>query len=164
MARLAARVTKSVIAHEAAHHARHDPLWRAIAAVACTLHWWNPLVWWMAARLGDQCEFACDERVVRTGLPPRGYAGDLLHVAADCRAPATALAMAAGCRGLEARVRRMLAPPVAGSKAGVAVLAALAFSCAVALAMIERVPQDVIPAADIGEIRTRLSADPFPAD
>jgi beta-lactamase regulating signal transducer with metallopeptidase domain len=155
---------KSVIAHESAHHARRDPLWRAIAAVACTLHWWNPLVWWMAARLADQCEFACDERVVRDGLPPRGYAGDLLYVAADCRAPATTLAMAAGSSGLEARVRRMLALPAAGSPTRVAVLAALAFSCAVALAMVERVPGNVIPAADVEEVRTRLSADPFPGN
>jgi beta-lactamase regulating signal transducer with metallopeptidase domain len=154
---------KTVVAHEAAHHARRDPLWRAIAAVACTLHWWNPLVWWMAARLADQCEYACDERVVNGGLPPRGYAGDLLRVAAACRAPATTLAMA-GSHGLEARVRRMLALPSAWSPARVACLAALAFSSAVALAVLERGPADTIPRVDAEEIRTRLSADPFPGN
>ncbi len=154
---------QTVIAHEAAHHQRRDPLWRAIAAVACTLHWWNPLVWWMASRLADQCEYACDERVVNSGLPPRGYAGDLLNVAAVCHAPATTLAMA-GHAGLEARVRRMLAPPAAWSPTGVACLSVLAFSCAVALAMFERGPADYIPTTDAEEIQTRLLADPFPGD
>jgi len=154
---------KTVVAHEAAHHARRDPLWRAIAAVACTLHWWNPLVWWMAARLTDQCEYACDERVLHGGMAPRGYAGDLLHVAAVCRAPATTLAMA-GSHGLEARVRRMLAPPAAWSPAGVACLAVLAFSSAVALAVFDRGPADYIPRVDSEEIRMRLMADPFPGD
>ncbi len=158
-----AELRKTVVAHEAAHHARKDPLWRAIAAVACTLHWWNPLVWWMASRLEDQCEYACDERVLRGGVAPRGYAGDLLDVAAVCRAPATTLAMASA-RGLEARVRRMLAPPAAWSPVRVACLAVLAFSSALALAVLERGPADYIPRVDAEEIRTRLSADPFPGD
>ena len=154
---------KSVITHEAAHHARRDPLWRAIAAIACTLHWWNPLVWWMAARLADQCEYACDERVLKSGLPPQGYAGDLLHVAVECRAPATTLAMAGG-RGLEARVRRMLAPPAAWSPAALSCLAALAITAAVGLAIVERTPADFIPGIDHEEIRARWEADPFPGN
>ena len=152
---------RTVISHEAAHHARRDPLWRAVAAVACALHWWNPLVWWMAARLADQCEYACDERVIRGGIPPRGYAGDLLSVAAECRAPATSLAMA-GHAGLQARVQRMLAPPNAGSSLRVTCFAMLALTVAVAMAVIERHPADYIPSVDAEEIRTRLMADPFP--
>jgi beta-lactamase regulating signal transducer with metallopeptidase domain len=154
---------KTVIAHESAHHARRDPLWRALAAVTCTLHWFNPLVWWMAARLAEQCEYACDERVVKNGKPVKGYARDLCDVASVCRAPATTLAMASH-RGLEGRVRRMLAPPPAGSSAGVWCLAVLALMSAVVLAMIERRPEDFVPALDIDEIRTRLGADPFPGN
>jgi beta-lactamase regulating signal transducer with metallopeptidase domain len=153
----------SVIAHESAHHARRDPLWRALAAITCTLHWFNPLVWWMAARLADQCEYACDERVVKTGSPAKNYARDLCDVATVCRAPATTLAMASH-HGLEARVRRMLAPPPAGSTATVWCLALLALMSAVAFAVIERKPVDFVPALDIDDIRTRLNADPFPGN
>lgn len=152
---------QTVVAHEAAHHERRDPLWRAVAAVTCALHWWNPLVWWMAARLADQCEYACDERVVRGGKAARGYAQDLLAVASECRAPATALAMASH-GGLEARVRRMLAPPTGDSRWWIACFAVLATFCAVCLAVIDRVPQAQVPGVDVEEIRTRLSADPFP--
>lgn len=154
---------KSVVAHEAAHHARRDPLWRAVAAVACVLHWWNPLAWWMAGRLADQCEYACDERVVRGGNPPQCYAADLLAVACACRAPATALAMASR-GGLEARVRRMFAPPTAGARWRIVWLVALAVVCAIAMAVVDRVPQDRVPAADFEEIRTRYEADPFPGN
>ncbi len=154
---------ETVIAHEMSHHARRDPLWRALAAVTCTLHWFNPLVWWMAARLADQCEYACDERVVNQGLAAKSYARDLCDVAAICRAPATTLAMASR-RGLEARVRRMLAPRTTRSTAGFACLVSLAVTSALALAVIERGPLEIIPAADIEEVRTRLSADPFPGE
>ncbi len=154
---------KTVIAHESAHHARRDPLWRAIAAIACTLHWFNPLVWWMAARLAEQCEYACDERVVKSGSPPAGYARDLCDVASVCRAPATTLAMASH-NGLEARVRRMLAPPPARSSAGVVCFSLLALTSAVLLAVIERKPVDFLPGVDIEDLRSRLSADPFPGN
>lgn len=152
---------QTVVAHEAAHHARRDPLWRAVAAVTCALHWWNPLVWWMAARLADQCEYACDERVVRGGKAARGYAENLLDVACVCRAPATALAMASQ-GGLEARVRRMLAPPPEGSWLAFACFTTIALACALALAVIDWMPQDHVPGVDVEEIRTRFLADPFP--
>jgi beta-lactamase regulating signal transducer with metallopeptidase domain len=154
---------ETVIAHEMSHHARRDPLWRALAAVTCTLHWFNPLVWWMAARLADQCEYACDERVVNHGIAAKSYARDLCDVAAICRAPATTLAMASR-RGLEARVRRMLAPRPSLSTAGFVGLMSLAVTSALALAVIERGPVEIIPAVDIEEVRTRLGADPFPGN
>lgn len=154
---------KTVTAHESAHHKRHDPLWRCIAAITCTLHWFNPLVWWMSARLADQCEYACDEEVVKGGMTARSYASDLCDAASVCRAPATTLAMASR-RGLESRVQRMLAPPPAGSFRNLACLSLLALTGAVALAMIERKPADWIPAISVEEVRTRLQANPFPGD
>ena len=154
---------ETVIAHEMSHHARRDPMWRALAAVTCTLHWFNPLVWWMAARLADQCEYACDERVVNDGLAASRYANDLCDVAAVCRAPATTLAMASH-HGLEDRVRRMLSPPPNRSTSGVWCLGMLALTSAVALAVIERKPADWMPAVDVEEVRARLTADPFPGD
>ena len=153
----------TVIAHERAHHKRHDPLWRTIAAITCTLHWFNPLVWWMSSRLADQCEYACDEDVVKSGLTARDYASDLCDAATVCRAPATTLAMATRS-GLESRVRRMLAPPPSRSTSGIAFFSVIALTCAMALAMIEREPAHWIPAIDVEEIRTRLQADPFPGD
>lgn len=154
---------KTVIAHESAHHKRHDPLWRSVAAITCTLHWFNPLVWWMSARLADQCEYACDEQVVKGGVAVYTYANDLCDAASVCRAPATTLAMASR-GGLESRVQRMLTPPPTCSVLSVVCLASLALTGAVALAMIEHKPADWIPAIDVEEVRTRLQANPFPGD
>jgi beta-lactamase regulating signal transducer with metallopeptidase domain len=154
---------KTVIAHESAHHQRRDPLWRALGAITCTLHWFNPLVWWMASRLADQCEFACDERVLKGGLAAKRYANDLCDIAAELHAPATTLAMASH-RGLEARVKRMLAPPTARSSWTVTCLGVLALTSAVGLAVIERKPAEWVPAVEIEEIRTRMTADPFPGN
>jgi beta-lactamase regulating signal transducer with metallopeptidase domain len=152
---------QTVIDHESTHHARRDPLWRTIAAIACTLHWYNPLCWWMAGRLAHQCEFACDEAVVKNGRSIREYIHDLCDVAAHCRTPETSLAMARRS-GLESRVRRMLEPPLRASRAGILIPVMLVLLSAMVLAMLDSTPVDIIPAIDPIEIRTRLNADPFP--
>jgi beta-lactamase regulating signal transducer with metallopeptidase domain len=154
-------VREAVLAHEIKHHRRRDPLLRAVGAVACTLHWFNPLVWWMARRLGDQCEYACDEEVVADGMVAERYANVLCDLAASTRSPATALAMAHES-GLEARVKRMFSRAPQGSRAALAALVILTVLTALGLAVIRRADPPAQPAIPVQEIQTRLSADPFP--
>jgi beta-lactamase regulating signal transducer with metallopeptidase domain len=154
---------EAVLAHEIKHHRRRDPLLRAIGAVACTLHWFNPLVWWMARRLGDQCEYACDEEVVADGLGAERYANVLCDLAASTRSPATALAMAHES-GLEARVKRMFSCTPETSRVLLALLLALTLLTALGLAVIRRADPPAQPAIPVQEIRTRLRADPFPGN
>lgn len=154
---------EAVLAHEMKHHRRRDPLWRAVAAVACTLHWFNPLVWWMARRLADQCEFACDEAVVADGYRADRYANVLCDLAAASRAPATTLAMAHQ-GGLEARVKRMMAGKAAGSRFVIVLLILFTAITAIGLVILRRAAPPEKPAIPLEEIRTRLSADPFPAE
>lgn len=154
---------EAVLAHEIKHHQRRDPLLRAIGAVACTLHWFNPLVWWMARRLGDQCEYACDEEVVADGLGAERYANVLCDLAASTRSPATALAMAHES-GLEARVKRMFSAVPKSSKAMLIALVVLSILTALGLVVIRRADPPEKPAIPVEEIQTRLSADPFPGN
>jgi beta-lactamase regulating signal transducer with metallopeptidase domain len=158
-----AETREAVLAHEIKHHRRRDPLFRAVAAVACTLHWFNPLVWWMARRLADQCEYACDEAVVADGLGAERYANVLCDLAATTRSPATTLAMAHES-GLEARVKRMFSAVPQGSKGTLALLLLLTVLTALGLAVIRRAPPPERPAIPVEEIQTRLQADPFPAN
>ncbi|RYD18650.1 MAG: M56 family metallopeptidase, partial [Verrucomicrobiaceae bacterium] len=66
---------RMVMEHELAHHRRRDPLWRWIAEIACVVNGCNPLVTWMARRLAEQCEYACDAEVLsRGGVTARDYA------------------------------------------------------------------------------------------
>ncbi|WP_193214382.1 M56 family metallopeptidase [Luteolibacter marinus] len=158
-----AETRETVLAHEITHHRRKDPLLRATGAIACALHWFNPLVWWMARRLGDQCEYACDEQVVAGGLGAERYANVLCDLAASTPSPATALAMAHES-GLEARVKRMFSGTPRGSAAALIALVALAVITALGLAMIRRADPPAKPAIPMEEIQLRLNADPFPGN
>ncbi len=54
----------AVVRHEHAHIRQLDP-WRSVAAVlAVSIHWINPLVWWLTARSHRERELACDERAL----------------------------------------------------------------------------------------------------
>jgi D-alanyl-D-alanine endopeptidase (penicillin-binding protein 7) len=158
-----AEVREAVLAHETKHHQRRDPLWRAIAAAACALHWFNPFVWWMARRLAEQCEFACDEALLAEGMPADRYANVLCDLAAPAHSPATALAMAHES-GLEARVRRMFSNSPRGSTFALATLLLLTTLTAVALAVVKRADPPAKPAIPMEEIQLRLDADPFPGN
>ncbi len=72
-----------ILRHELTHIKRCDLGYKLLFAVACTLHWWNPLVWLMAREAELDAELACDDeatagfdRTLRTG-----YAETLLECA-----------------------------------------------------------------------------------
>ena len=54
-----------VLLHELTHLRRHDLAHKALLFVPCAVHWFNPLVWWMAREAGRTLELCCDARVVR---------------------------------------------------------------------------------------------------
>jgi beta-lactamase regulating signal transducer with metallopeptidase domain len=84
---------RDVLLHELAHIKRADLLTQALAQLACTLHWFNPLVWIAARRMHVEREHACDDYVLGTGTRPSEYASNLLEVARSLRrSPATSMA------------------------------------------------------------------------
>jgi hypothetical protein len=124
---------RSVLLHELAHVRRRDPSWRALAALARALHWWNPLVHAAAAALEREQEHAADDAAVAFGREPAAYATDLLAVAAkEIRLPLAASISAS--RDLERRLRRIVEPrrpPGRVAPLATVVLPALALSVAV---------------------------------
>jgi len=151
----------AVLAHELAHLACRDPLRKLLAAIACSIHWFNPLVHWMARRLESQCEFASDARVLAEGHPAADYAHLLCDLAETRRVPLAAVAMARRS-GLEQRVRHMLAEHPPHGRWVLGALIASTVIVAVGLAILgPAAPSAKIPAA---EVQLRLTADPFPGN
>ena len=102
-ARLSQAEMQAVIAHELCHHRRRDNLTASLHMLVEALFWFHPLVWWLGARLLEERENACDERVLETGNDPQTYAASILKVCQFyLHSP---LACAAGVAGADLRKR-----------------------------------------------------------
>lgn len=109
----------AVLLHEVAHIRRGD--WAVLIGIEtlAALHWFNPLIAWMARRVRGEQDRACDLAAVRLGgVRAPDYARHLVDVARSLRpardTPITALPVL-GRSGLEGRVRAILQPARAGS-------------------------------------------------
>jgi TonB family protein len=99
---------RAVIAHEAAHIRRRDPVILLAVHITTALYWFHPLCWIAAARLRAESERACDDAALRSGLQPSGYATRLLELARKFN-PQLAIPMATTSY-LESRVKSILDP------------------------------------------------------
>ncbi|HSR50844.1 MAG TPA: M56 family metallopeptidase [Acidobacteriota bacterium] len=74
---------RSVLAHEMAHLHRRDPYIHLASWLNRAFYWFHPGASWIARRLSEQAEEACDGLALRwTGQTPRSYAQHLINVAA----------------------------------------------------------------------------------
>ena len=151
-----------VIEHELAHHRNRDPLRRLIAEIARTIHWYNPMVHWMSQRLAMQCEYACDEAVLKNGRDAKSYARVLCDFAEARPTSALALAMASQS-SLESRIIKMMTPGKTVGTTTLILLACAGLGAACALSMISRGNQ-ATPSLSSEEVELRWSANPFPAE
>lgn len=73
-----------IVMHEQHHIRRLDHIAKALAFIALSIHWFNPLVWIAFAASAKDMEMSCDEAVVRKmGDGVRAdYAASLLNLAA----------------------------------------------------------------------------------
>lgn len=72
---------RHTVLHELTHYRRKDLLYKWLVQLTVCLHWFNPLVWWMAREIDRACELACDEAVLRLLEPGerRAYGDTLLQ-------------------------------------------------------------------------------------
>ncbi len=54
-----------VLQHELCHFRTGDQWWALVRNLCCTLHWFNPIVWWAAFKSRADCELACDAGVMK---------------------------------------------------------------------------------------------------
>ena len=175
---------RMVILHELGHLQRRD-LWTNMAAnIACTLHWFNPLVWILRKRLMNECEYACDAHIIAHGADPKRYIHALCDVAESCQqtpspslTPTTALAMA-NTASLKERVSNVLHSQPKNSRWIVISILALSATATIAFTVVRpQAPERFNPAEPTlekqdqtpppytqEEINRRLNANPFPSE
>jgi uncharacterized protein (TIGR03435 family) len=71
---------EAVLAHELCQVRRRDNLFASIHMIVEAVFWFQPLVWWIGARLVEERERACDEEVLLLGNAPHVYAEGILNV------------------------------------------------------------------------------------
>lgn len=100
-----------VLLHELGHVRANDWAFNLAARLVCALYWFHPGVWWAARSLRDDCELACDDRVIAAGVRRSDYAELLVDAASSirstCVAHSPALALSRP-RGLRARLAAVL--------------------------------------------------------
>ena len=123
-----------ILAHEMAHCRRRDIQRKLVILLARAVHWFNPLVHWMAGQAQREIELACDEMVAASRPPQwrQAYCQALLHAidAAGQPAPVLSTRFALEKEEIMRRFARVMRP-VKGKK-GAAVfglMALLALLC-----------------------------------
>ena len=134
-----------IVLHERQHIRRGDHVFKALAFIALSLHWFNPLAWLAFVLAGRDMEMSCDEAVLKKlGEGVRAdYSASLLRFAAGRRG-ALSVPLAFGESGIKGRIKNLLRwkRPRAWMSAAAALL------CAIVLAACA-----VNPAADDGPAR-----------
>jgi beta-lactamase regulating signal transducer with metallopeptidase domain len=103
---------RAVLAHEFAHVAALDAVWRCLGEVLTALLWWHPAVWLVRRRLHSACEIAADEASRLTG-PVSGHLAEALVALAGKTGPVAPWPMLAAAgdgyhSDLGQRVERLL--------------------------------------------------------
>lgn len=105
---LAGTELECVLAHEGVHASRRDNLWHYAMALATTVHWWNPAVWFMSRLLRRDIELSCDRAALRKlGTDRRAeYACALVSLATQTEGPA--FCQTFGRKAAEERIRSIM--------------------------------------------------------
>ena len=111
LANLSPSQVDAILAHEIAHIRRHDYVVNLFQAIAETLLFYHPAVWWISARIRDEREHCCDVVAVGVCGDAVSYAEALAELE-TWRTSDVTLAVAATGGSLLARIHRLLAAPV----------------------------------------------------
>lgn len=84
---------RAVLAHELAHLRRRDALILALARFAKCVFWFHPLAWYVARRLSNLAELACDAAALERVNDPGQYSRILLEFAGAVNRSGTRVAL-----------------------------------------------------------------------
>ena len=149
-----AELLLNILRHELMHYHRFDTLYKWVANVILSVHWFNPLSWFIRKELNRACELSCDEMLLRsmTRGEKQSYGNTLLSMAATSALPAGVVAttFATEKRNLKERLVQIMEYKKSGARMLAAVLAlVLLAGCGIAAG----------PAASAGEVSTSPADD-----
>lgn len=127
-ASLSAAHIDPIVAHEVCHIIRRDNLLASAQMIVSAVFWFHPLVWLIGARLIDERERACDERVLALGGRAETYAESILETCRLCLASPVVNVSGVTGGNLKTRITRIVnhvpAVPIGMTKKIALVLAA----------------------------------------
>lgn len=136
----------SLLAHELAHVRRRDCLVNLVQALAETVLFYHPAVWWVSNRIRVERENACDDLAVEAMGDAVAYARALLAME-ERRDAAPRLAVAADGGRLWNRISRLFpSAETEGVRAPRWLAATLALGGVLALGAVAQVPETSAPA------------------
>lgn len=110
--RFSAAQQEAMLAHELAHLAERDPLWRTLADVVVALGWWHPATWFARRQLQAASEAVADEAAARLPDGRLALAESLVLLGRELAAEPTLRGLGVMGDGLRSqlarRVRRLL--------------------------------------------------------
>jgi uncharacterized protein (TIGR03435 family) len=99
---------EAIMMHEVEHVRRRDNLTAAIHAFVEAIFWFHPVVRWMSARMSEERERACDEKVLQENSRPETYAQSILTVCSLCMEPAAPCVSGVSAGNLKQRILRIM--------------------------------------------------------
>ena len=80
---------KNILRHELVHLRRFDIAVKWLTMIAVSVHWFNPLMYFMKKEINHACELACDEAVIKglNSAEKQAYGDTLISVVAEHQYP-----------------------------------------------------------------------------
>ena len=124
--------------HELEHYRALDRFWALLRLVCCAVHWFNPLVWIAAKASVQDCERACDARVLKNADQEERETYGTLLLSYLKQPPmrysllCTSSPMGGGKRSLRGRIALIAEKPVTKRAAVIALAVCVTLTCLVA--------------------------------
>ena len=80
---------KNILLHEITHLKRLDIVAKWFTMIAASIHWFNPLIYFMKKEINNACELACDEAVIKNlnASEKKAYGDTLISIVSESKYP-----------------------------------------------------------------------------
>jgi beta-lactamase regulating signal transducer with metallopeptidase domain len=101
---------KNILLHELSHLRRFDIGVKWLTMIAASIHWFNPIMYFIKREINHACELACDEAVIKdfNSVEKQAYGDTLIAVVAEHKYPRGVL-QATMCEEKRSLKERLLA-------------------------------------------------------